>query len=670
MRCTFFQVAVLSLLATALTVGQSSRNLEREKGGRNTAARTALVIGNGAYSDAMLKNPPNDAADMAAALRSLGFEVMSYTDLDQAAMKRAIRDFGAKLRSKGGTGLFYYAGHGVQVKGINYLIPVRSSVNTEEEVEYEAVEAGLVLAQMESARNDINIVILDACRNNPFARSYRSSDKGLASINAPSGTLIAYSTAPGSVASDGTGRNGIYTQELLKKMRTPGLGIEEVFKQVRISVRAATAEKQTPWESSSLTGEFYFAGQTDGPGGQKQVQTPPRQDEPPMTYRGIENSVGMLLRQIPAGEFVMGSPDSRETSPTRTVQIREFWLSAHEITIAQWKKVMGSLPAELLATSASLRSDDDQPVIFVSWNDASAFVDKLNSMDKNWTYRLPTEAEWEYAARAGSVTSYSVGSTLTEDLANFDPTGGVNAAASTRRVGSYAPNRFGLFDMHGNVAEWVQDIYSGNYSGLPSDGSANLTAGNRARRVFRGGAWNEDAPALQSHVRRSGGPVFRDARVGFRVAAQSRSGKEVDHPNSRASESGSGRMIVQESMFTFELIRCTRSGSMVMCEFTITNNDKIDKKLEVPFPDNTRGRTIDDQGGQSELDSWQIGSQSQREALLIPDVRVRAYFRFKGVSSESRILKRLDLGLETNFLEGGYLKRRDVIVRVENIPLQ
>lgn len=129
-------------------------------------------------------------------------------------------------------------------------------------------------------------------------------------------------------------------------------------------------------------------------------------------------------------------------------------------------------------------------------------------------------------------------------------------------------------------------------------------------------------------------------------------------------------MIVQESMFTFELIRCTRSGSMVMCEFTITNNDKIDKKLEVPFPDNTRGRTIDDQGGQSELDSWQIGSQSQREALLIPDVRVRAYFRFKGVSSESRILKRLDLGLETNFLEGGYLKRRDVIVRVENIPLQ
>lgn len=257
-------VLISVLLCCVFINGQVTRNLEREKPAPlNADARTALVIGNGKYADVPLKNPPNDAADMAAALRSLGFEVLSYTDLDQNGMKRAIREFGAKLRAKGGVGLFYYAGHGVQSKGVNYLIPVGAKVDTEEEVEYESVEAGLVLAQMESAKNGMNIVILDACRNNPFARSFRSSQKGLASIDAPSGTLLAYSTAPGSVASDGAGRNGVYTQELLKQIKTPGLSIEDVFKQVRISVRGATNGKQTPWESSSLIGDFYFGGNPD-----------------------------------------------------------------------------------------------------------------------------------------------------------------------------------------------------------------------------------------------------------------------------------------------------------------------------------------------------------------------------------------------------------------------
>lgn len=258
----FVSATLLILFVSCLLVtAQTGRNLERVPNISDTiGSRTALVIGNGGYANAPLKNPVNDAADMAAALKSLGFEVLSYTNLDQNAMKRAIRDFGRKLHTNGSIGLFYYAGHGVQVRGVNYLIPIGASVNSEEEVEYEGVDAGLVLAQMEAAKNAMNIVILDACRNNPFARSYRSGEQGLAQINAPSGTLIAYSTAPGSVAADGTGRNGLYTQELLKQIRTSGRSIEEVFKQVRISVRRLTTEKQTPWESSSLTGEFYFSG--------------------------------------------------------------------------------------------------------------------------------------------------------------------------------------------------------------------------------------------------------------------------------------------------------------------------------------------------------------------------------------------------------------------------
>ncbi len=260
MKKHFQQILILFLavilFAPLILVQGQERQLRQSAG--NEKNKIALVIGNGAYKNSPLRNPVNDASDMARELKMLGFEVLSYTDLDQNEMKRAIREFGRKLKNDGGIGLFYYAGHGVQVKGVNYLIPVDAQVASEEEVEYEAVEAGFALAQMEAAGNPMNIVILDACRNNPFARSYRSADKGLAQMNAPSGTLIAYSTAPGSVAADGKGENGVYTAELLKKMKTPNLSIEDVFKQVRIAVRSQTQGKQTPWESSSLTGYFYF----------------------------------------------------------------------------------------------------------------------------------------------------------------------------------------------------------------------------------------------------------------------------------------------------------------------------------------------------------------------------------------------------------------------------
>lgn len=219
--------------------------------------RFALVIGNGSYKFSPLKNPLTDAKDMAQALASFGFEVICKTDLNQNEMKQAIRAFGERIR-QGGTGLFYYAGHAVQVDGRNYLIPVGAEISHEHEVEYEAVDVGFLLSQMQEARNQLNIVILDACRNNPFSRKFRSTNGGLASINAPSGTLIAYATAPGSVASDGDGRNGLYTQELLKAIRQPALKIEDVFKRVRSGVQNLTGGIQVPWESSSLVGDFYF----------------------------------------------------------------------------------------------------------------------------------------------------------------------------------------------------------------------------------------------------------------------------------------------------------------------------------------------------------------------------------------------------------------------------
>jgi len=220
--------------------------------------RVALVIGNSEYDTGPLLNPSNDARAMAVALRETGFEVMEYINLaNQADMKRAIREFGRKIQN-GGVGLFYYAGHGIQVNGKNYLVPIKAQIYAEEEVEYESVDVGFVMSQMEIARNRMNIIILDACRNNPFARSWRSAATGLAFINAPTGTMIAYSTAPGSVASDGTGANGLYTEELLKQIQRGGLKIEDVFKQVRSEVLDKSNNMQTPWESSSLVGDFYF----------------------------------------------------------------------------------------------------------------------------------------------------------------------------------------------------------------------------------------------------------------------------------------------------------------------------------------------------------------------------------------------------------------------------
>ncbi len=225
--------------------------------GQSAGRRVALVIGNSAYKDSPLLNPVNDARAISAALTESGFTVIARENTDQRGMLSALREFGDKLRD-GGVGIFYYAGHGMQIKGRNYLIPVGASIEREDEVAYSAVDAQAVLDKMEAAGNGTNIMILDACRNNPFTRSTRSGQAGLAQMDAPVGTLVAFATSPGAVASDGGGQNGLYTQHLLTAMRQQGAKVEDVFKQVRANVRRDSQGKQVPWESTSLEGDFYF----------------------------------------------------------------------------------------------------------------------------------------------------------------------------------------------------------------------------------------------------------------------------------------------------------------------------------------------------------------------------------------------------------------------------
>jgi uncharacterized protein (TIGR02145 family) len=253
--CKWFSLTVMALFLLPLNIASQSTPQTSSQ----PQKKIALVIGNGNYSSSILANPENDAKAMRVALQSVGFTVMEYENLSQVQMKKAIDDFGAKLRTNE-VGLFFYAGHGIQSKGYNYLIPVDAELKSEAQVEYDCVQADRVLALMEASSSKVNIIILDACRSNPFERSWTRSTtgRGLAFMNAPKGSLIAYATSPGSTASDGSGENGLYTSAILESIKIPNITILEMFQNVRNIVTQKSNNEQTPWESTSLTGNFYL----------------------------------------------------------------------------------------------------------------------------------------------------------------------------------------------------------------------------------------------------------------------------------------------------------------------------------------------------------------------------------------------------------------------------
>jgi hypothetical protein len=251
----------------AASIGASAPNAQQPGRSANSSAdegirherRVALVIGNAAYGAGIgsLANPSKDAAAVAQALRAADFEVTLKLNVRRDEMLRAMADFGRSLRD-GGVGLFYYAGHALQMDGSNYLVPLGANVEAADYVQIETVDLNDVLARMGGADNRLNIVILDACRNNPFQTRFRSVTRGLAPTLAPTGTYIAYAAAPGQVAFDGNARNSPYTSALVEELGEPGLRLEDVFKRVGARVVSETKGSQTPWTSSSITGDFYF----------------------------------------------------------------------------------------------------------------------------------------------------------------------------------------------------------------------------------------------------------------------------------------------------------------------------------------------------------------------------------------------------------------------------
>jgi formylglycine-generating enzyme required for sulfatase activity len=566
-------VLMLGLLFALIIFGQETRGV----GVKTTVEkRLALVVGNSDYKTKPLVNPQNDAADMKAALESLGFEVIYGVNLKtKTEMREKINEFGQKL-GNGGVGLFYYAGHGVQVDGRNYLIPTNADINNEAEVDLEGVDINYVLGAMSTAKNRFNIVILDACRDNPFKRNWRSiGNDGLAQIKAPSGTMVAYATQPGNTASDGITRNGLYTSQLLIEIKKPNVLIETMFKRVAENVANLSMDKQEPWVSYSIKGDFYFVenAETDPnaaeseawnriknsinrndfklfvsnfPNGIYTAQAKIKWEQtwwdsiknsskiadfndflnrfpsgiyaesakfalkrlqpvlppikPTSSVTLISNKLGMKFANIPAGTFQMG-----ETGDSHTVTLSQsFYLGTTEVTQTQWVSVMFNNPS-------SFNNCDNCPVENVSWEDVQAFIKKLNDRGDG-KYRLPTEAEWEYAARANSTAKYSFGDNeaLLGNYAWFDK----NSGSKTHEAATKQPNDWGLYDMHGNVWEWVQDWY-GDYPTGSVTNPAGIKTGTD--KVIRGGSWGNDRTLLQSASRSGYAPSIRDQFLGFRL---------------------------------------------------------------------------------------------------------------------------------------------------------
>lgn len=594
------------------------------------AARVALVIGNSAYPLVPLRNPANDARDIAAKLKRLGFDVIVRTDVRQKEMLRSLTEFGDKVQA-GTEVLFFYAGHGMQVRGKNYLIPIDAEIRNESSVSSEAVDVDQLLDKLAPAR--LSMVILDACRNNPFERRFRGGGQGLAQINAPTGTLIAYATAPGKVAADGEGRNGLYTSELLAAMDVPGIKIEDVFKRVRANVVRKSGEAQTPWESSSLTGDFYFTqgslpqGTTDNrasllndaetalwsaverggseddyaaylgryPNGKylalaeqryqklkernrlaeteearrrtemlAQTERDNRQRYERLLAEGDEAlksrdrkvalakfeqaqrlfqgsaelvprleqaralaSAGEIFRDrlkdgspgpemlvLPAGKFRMGDVEgnadgySMFSLPVREVVFRKpLAIGRFEITFEEFDQFSKATGRNLISDHGWGRGR--RPATKIVWDEAIAYVQWLSAQTGK-TYRIPTEAEWEYAARAGTQTNYWWGSQPSHEYANYGsgqpgwfPRGVVDGRDQwefTAPVGQFPANPFGLHDMQGNVWEWVADCWQDSLGATPADATARGST-ECENRVMRGGSWGYNPNFMRASSR-------------------------------------------------------------------------------------------------------------------------------------------------------------------------
>ena len=304
MTRTFFRLLACVLLLLCAAQAQAG-------------TRTALVVGNSAYPFGPLANPANDAKLIAETLTKTGFEVTTVLDANKVTLQKALLDFSRDIRTKDTVGLLYYAGHGVQVNGANYLIPVDADITSESEVKIFGINVDEFISTLERADGRTNIVILDSCRNNPFSVTARSISRGMALPDAPAGTFVALSTSPGAVALDGEGANSPYAIALAQSILEPDMSIEQAFKVTRRLVLQSTKQQQVPWETSSLTGDFYFVPKVDTPAPVVAVAPAPKVEEqvavsepppiaPDATADGSYRTLEIDAKAFPVGKWPEG----------------------------------------------------------------------------------------------------------------------------------------------------------------------------------------------------------------------------------------------------------------------------------------------------------------------------------------------------------------------------
>ncbi len=573
--------------------------------GVQAAERVALVIGNGGYQHAKpLANPTRDAAAVSKLLRDAGFEVVTVEDAGVEEMYLGMEKF-KKAAAGARVGLFYYAGHGMEVDGKNFLLPVDAVLESPVQLRTQTVSLDTVLNDMKAVRLPAKLVILDCCRDNPLTRSWMATRSNVAGgliavpdASIPEATMIMYASAPGQVALDGTGGNSPFTAALVKHLAEPGVSAFDAFLGVSDAVAKSTGERQVPWIKFDGAGRTFrlFALGREGTGSSSGSSTRPEvMVEPPsqpgdamegkLAGDSMRNALGMKLRWCPAGEFWMGSPETEkgrfDDEVRHKVSLSQgFWLGQYEVTQGEWEAVMGrSLRDQarlmleddtvytcLPGDPATLREFNNQkkdadptvaigteggniPIYLVNWEEATEFCRELTERERragklpeNWEYRLPTEAEWEYACRAGTSTTLYTGALTikgdkngpeldeiawyggnssvdyegrgwsTDDWAEKQYPGG---RAGPREVGQKAPNDWGLYDMIGNMFEWCQDWYGDYPQGYAVDPKG---VGTGTLRVARGGSWENQAYLCRSALRDFTQPTIRIRNWGFRVA--------------------------------------------------------------------------------------------------------------------------------------------------------
>jgi formylglycine-generating enzyme required for sulfatase activity len=483
---------VLVVLVALLTVMMSGPTPAQE--------RVALVIGNGDYSQSGLPSingPDNDAAGMAAALTDIGFEVIVGTNLGVDEMQGHLARFAARLRP-GTEGLVYYSGHGVQVEGQNYLVPVDVRARYAEDVEAVSVSLDEVLDIGEVSGLATLIVILDACRDPGLPRRSGAAVAGLAPPDVRSGSLIAYATRPNDIARGALDRYSIYTGELLQRIREPGLVANRLFEEVRTAVTRITRGQQVPNEWTALMTPFRFV----------EGYCPAAPE-----FRDCEGCP--LMVSIPAGSFTMGADDGpREARPARRLDVEHrFAIGKHEVTFEEWDRCVMEGACRAIPDDGGW-GRSRRPAINVEWDDAQRFVRWL-ARRTGKPYRLPSEAQWEYAARGGTSSAFWWGDGAPAGRANCDGCGSQWGGQSTAPVGSFPPNPYGLYDVHGNVFEWVEDCWHPSYVGAPDDLRPRVD-GACASTVVRGGSWRYGSEAARVDARGKHGAGPRDD-FGFRV---------------------------------------------------------------------------------------------------------------------------------------------------------